>query len=213
MRSLIIATRLSRAVPARSAKVVFSLASFLSWSASCFCSSRARRSWTLSRSVASLAVAATSRARAAAPLPDGRASQPAEEQRQQPEGVRGGQRRLAPRPLRHPLDGPGRAARSPARRPRTAAGRPRAPRPWGNDRPGSSPGTSGRSSPGRGEAGVPLRRRFRRTAPHGVERLDHAVAAEGGLAGQQGVEDRAQAVDIGRRVIAPRRPAACSGLM
>ena len=32
-----------------------------------------------------------------------------------------------------------------------------------------------------------------------VERLDHAVAAERGPAGQQGVEDRAQAVDVGRR--------------
>ena len=46
---------------------------------------------------------------------------------------------------------------------------------------------------------VEPRRRLGRPAPHRVERVDHALAAERGLARKQGVEDRPQAVDVGRR--------------
>ena len=54
-------------------------------------------------------------------------------------------------------------------------------------------------------------RRLGRGLAHGVERLGHAVAAERGLAGQQGVEDRAQAVDVGGRGDRPATPAGLLG--
>ena len=98
------------------------------------------------------------------PLPHGRTPQPAEQHRQQPERVRGGQGRLPPGPLRRPLDHPGRthAHRLPGREPpRSAASAP----PSGTARPGPSPGTSGRSAPRPGATPAPASRAARAPPP------------------------------------------------
>ena len=76
-----------------------------------------------------------------------------------------------------------------------------------------SPGTSGRSSPGRGPPGDRRRWAARAARPHLLERLQHRLAAERRSAGQQGVQDGAQAVDVGRRRDRLLLPAACSGAM
>ena len=46
---------------------------------------------------------------------------------------------------------------------------------------------------------IEVARRIGRPLLHGLQRVDQAVAAEGGLAGQERVEDRAEAIDVGRR--------------
>ena len=56
--------------------------------------------------------------------------------------------------------------------------------------------------------------RLRRPLPHLLQRLQHRVAPERRPAGQQRVEDRPQAVDVGRRRDRPPAgPTACSGAM
>ncbi len=134
-----------------------------------------------------------------APLQHRGTSQPAEQHRQEPEAIRGGQCRLAPGPLGDRLDDAGGTHAD------RLAGRPAS--------------QVIRQHGGRGVAigrvllqafqadqfevarnlGIPLRWRFRRPGPHGVERIDHALAAKRGLAGHQRVEDRAQAINVRRQ--------------
>ena len=81
-------------------------------------------------------------------------------------------------------------------------------------RAGPSAGTSGRSSPGRAAGPAAAARRDRLLVDATcVQRLEHRGRLERRPAGQQLVEDRPQAVDVGRRADLLRRPSACSGAM
>ncbi len=134
-----------------------------------------------------------------APLPDGRASQAAEQERQHAEAVRRREGRLPPRPLRRPLDGPGRAHAH-----RLAGGEPPQVVDQRLGRRVSIDGVllealqADQLQVAR-DPGVPLRRRFGQVRQHRGERLDHALAGEGRLARQQGVQDRPEPIDVGRR--------------
>ncbi len=133
------------------------------------------------------------------PLPHGRTPQPAEQHRQQPERVRGGQRRLPPRPLRHALQ--------PRHRPR-------------RDRlAGQESAQVGRQGRGAGVASarfllqalqadrlqVARNRRIEPPRRDGLvaQDLEHRVHRRGRLerrpAGEQSVQRRAQGVHVGRR--------------
>ena len=96
---------------------------------------------------------------------------------------------FAPSPLRQSLDSPGRG-RSPARRPPNIPGHPPVRRPWDSDRPGQILQALGADHVlgQRGIMAFRSGRRFRWTATHGVESLDHVLAAERSLAREQGVE-------------------------
>ena len=120
-------------------------------------------------------------------------------------------RRVAPRPLRRPAPTSPPAAPGSARPAGTAPGRRPAPPPSRTAARGSfSRHFRQIVSRSAVTCRLTLRGRLRRPLPHLLERLQHRVGLERRPAGQRRVEDRPQAVDVGRRrdrAPATRRPA------